>query len=100
MAFPITQGQMEEESNMEDYLREQLFVTRSQLRSEGYANGDDVRQTVIQLVADENEQFSALRDSMQSLLDSTQALSASFSGQVALQAQSLTTNTRTLLRSS
>ena len=71
MAFPITQGQMEDwvksqgylkESDMADYLREQLFVTRSQLRGEGYANGDDVRQTVIQLVADENEQFTALRD--------------------------------------
>ena len=50
------------ESDMADYLREQLFVTRDQLRREGYASGDDVRQTVIQLVADEQLAFTSLRD--------------------------------------
>ena len=92
MAFPITQGAMEDwvrlqgylkESDMQDYLREQLFVTRDQLRREGYASGDDVRQTVVQVVSDENAQFTALREAMQTLLDSTQALSANFSQQVA-----------------
>ena len=59
MAFPLTQGQMEDwihepvfikESGMADYLREQRFVTAADLRREGYASGDDVRQTVMQLV--------------------------------------------------
>ena len=92
MAFPLTQGAMEhwmrlqgfiKESDMADYLREQRFVTESLLRREGYASGDDVRQVVVQLVSDENAQFTALRDAMQVLLDSTQAMSASFSDQVA-----------------
>ena len=68
---------------MQDFLREQLFVTRDQLRREGYASGDDVRQTVVQVVSDENAQFTALREAMQALFDSMQALSASFSSQVA-----------------
>ena len=68
---------------MEENLRAQRFVTTNSLRSEGYASGDDVRQTVIQLVADEKSQFDVLRNAMQALLDSTHALSASFSDRVA-----------------
>ena len=88
----VTHQQMEDwvrsqgyikESDMADYLREQLFVTRSQLRGEGYASGDDVRQTVIQLVADEQLAFTAVRDEMQNLLDSTAELSSRFSEQTA-----------------
>ena len=81
-AWVLAQGYLKE-SDMADYLREQLFVTRSQLRGEGYASGDDVRQTVIQLVADEQLAFTALRDDMQNLLDSTTELSARFSEQMA-----------------
>ena len=102
MAFPLTQGQMEDwirkqgfikESDMSEYLREQRFVTAAGMRQLGYANWDtsrqpasgqhDVRQTVIQLVQDEQAQFDALRTGMQELLDSTHALSASFSERVA-----------------
>ena len=71
------------ESDMADYLREQLFVTRSQLRGEGYASGDDVRQTVVQLVADEQLAFTAIRDEMQNLLDSTAETSTRFTDQTA-----------------
>ncbi len=82
MAFPLTQGAMEEwvrgyvqgegflkKSDMKEYLRAQRFVTTNSLRIEGYASGDDDRQTVIQLVADEKSQFHALRNGMQALLD-------------------------------
>ena len=67
---------------MADYFREQRFVTENKLRSKGYASGDVVRQTVVQLVADEQSQFEAVRAGMHALLDSTHALSASFSDRV------------------
>ena len=91
MAFPLSQGQMEDwgrgqgfikESDIADYLREQRFVTENKLRSEGYASGGDVRQTVVQLVQDEQSQFEAIRAGIQALLESTHALSTSFSDRV------------------
>ena len=92
MALPLTQGQMEDwiheqvfikESDMSEYLRAQRFVRAADMRQLGYATGDDVRHTVIQLFHDEQAQFDALRPGMQELLDSTRALSASFSERVA-----------------
>ena len=67
---------------MADYLREQGFVKEYDLRQAGYATGDDTRQTFNQLIADEQSQFEAIRTGMQALLDSTHALSASFSERV------------------
>ena len=70
------------ESDMSDYLREQRFVTAADMRQLGYATGDDVRQTVIQLVQDEQAQFDVIRKGMQELLHSTHASSASLSERV------------------
>ena len=50
----------------------------------GYASGDDVRQTVHELVQREQAQFDAIRTGMPALLDSTHALSASFSERVSV----------------
>ena len=67
---------------MADDLREQRFVKEYDLHQAGYATGDDTRQTFHQLIADEQSQFEAIRTGMQALLDSTHALSASFSERV------------------
>jgi len=81
-------GQMEDwiwsqgfikESDLSEFLHDQRFATAADLRQLGYATGDDVRQTVIQLVHDEQQQFDRVRQGMQELLDSTNAMSASFS---------------------
>ena len=96
--FPITQGQLE------DHLRDRGFLTNltieAHLEQAEYITAAKMRQwynlrteldgmcvstrlQVEQTVADENAKFTALREAMQTLLDSTQALSAKFSGQVA-----------------
>ena len=70
MAFPLTQGQLEDwirgqgflkEIDMAGYLREQRFVKESDLRQAGYATGDDTRQTFNKLIANEQSQFGAIR---------------------------------------
>ena len=91
MAFPVTQGAMEDwvrgqgflkQIDMADDLREQRFVKEYDLHQVGYVTGDDTRQSFHQRIADEQSQFEAIRTGMQALLDSTHALSASFSERV------------------
>ena len=71
------------ETDMADDLREQRFVKEYDLHQAGYATGDDTRQTFHQLIADEQSQFQPIRTAMQTLLESTRALSASFGDRVA-----------------
>jgi hypothetical protein len=46
------------------------------------ASAEDTRQKIVQVVSEENAKFTELREGMQKLLDSTQSMSAAFSGQV------------------
>ena len=63
---------------MEAFHSEQRFVTATIISQPGSATGDDVRQTVIRLFQDEQQQFATLRHGMQELLDSTNAMAAGF----------------------
>ena len=56
---------------MLEFLRDHRFTAAADLRQLGYATGDDVRQTVIQLVQDEQAFFDALRAGMQELIRSS-----------------------------
>ena len=94
--FPITQGQLGEHLRDRDFLtnltieahlEQAEYITASKMRQWVQGNlrteidgmRESTRLQVEQTVADENAKFTALREAMQTLLDSTQVLSASFS---------------------
>ena len=103
-SFPITECQLESylrdhgfitNLTLEDHIKEMSYIkkmdmqqwVKGELREEfdkrAAESAENTRQQVVKVVSDENAKFTEIREAIQRLLDTTQASSATFSGQMA-----------------